>query len=121
MNKSQALKEAVRRWGDQAVVIDDGKRNASTPEERKAASDQRRHLLATLTSEEKKARRKELDALLSAALRNRYRVGVHGGFFIGIRGYGDSWEEAFAVADRMWSSTANQLPLRVAPNRGTDG
>ena len=105
MTKSQALKEAVNRWGPKAIV-QDVRRCTTTKESRKAASEARQALLKTLTAEEKKARRKELDELLFQALRQRYKVGVHGGFFIGIRGCGDSWEEAFASADRMWGKAA---------------
>lgn len=100
MTKSQAVKEAVKRWGKEAVVIDERK-FASTPEEREAAREERKRLLATLTPEEKKARRKELDELLSRALRQRFKVGYHGGFFIGVRGTGDTWEECFQAADRL--------------------
>lgn len=105
MTKTQAMKEAVRRWGPDAIIQDDRK-CTTTKESRKAASEKRQALLKTLTPEEKKARRKELDELLFQTLRNRYSVGVHGGFYIGIRGYGDSWEECFEVADRMWPSSA---------------
>lgn len=103
MNKTQAMKEAAKRWGKDAVIIDKPKL-ASTPEERAAAQQQRKHLRDTLTPEELKARRKEMDELLFKSLRHRYSVGEHGGFFIGIRGYGDSWEECFQRADRMWPS-----------------
>lgn len=105
MNKSQALKEAVKRWGKDAVVMDE-RRNASTPEERTAAREELQRLLKTLSSDEKRRRRHELDDLLYRALRQRFKVGVHGGFFIGIRGYGDTWEECFEVADKMWGKKA---------------
>ncbi len=105
MNKTQALKEAVRRWGKDAIIKDD-KRCATTPESRKAASEKRQAILKAITPEGKKARRDELDELLFQALRYRYSVGVRGGFFISIRGYGDSWEDAFACADRMWGKKA---------------
>lgn len=104
MNKSQALKEAVKRWGKEAVVMDN--RIKTSAAERDAAREQRKLLLATLTPEEKKKRHRELDDLLSRALRHRYQVGKHGGFFISVRGYGDTWEQAFECADRMWGKAA---------------
>jgi hypothetical protein len=105
MNGSQALKEAKRRWGPKAIVKDDRK-CATTSESRKAASEKRQAILKAITPEEKKRRHRELDELLFQALRYRYSVGVHGGFFIAIRGYGDSWDEAFACADRMFGKAA---------------
>lgn len=104
MNRTQAMKEARKRWGENAVIQDRPK-CASTPEQRVAACDKRKHLLAALTKEEKRARRKELDELLYQSLRHRFSVGYFGGFYIGVRGYGDTWEECFEVADRMWPST----------------
>ncbi len=94
MNKSQALKEAVKLFGPDAVVIDEGKRNASTPERRDAA---RAALQAfhKLTDAEKKARRKERDDLLGELYRYRFKIAIHHGFAIGIRGSGDTWEGAF--------------------------
>lgn len=105
MTRSQALKEAVKRWGPKAIVRDDRK-CATTPESRKAASEKRQALLKSIKPEEKRARRNELDELLFQALRYRYSVAVHEGFFISVRGYGDSWEDAFACADRMWGAKA---------------
>lgn len=105
MTKSQALKEAVKRWGPKAIIRDDRKCE-TTPESRKEATEKRHAILKAITKEEKKARRKELDELLFQALRYRYSVGVHEGFFISIRGYGDSWDDAFACADRMWGKAA---------------
>lgn len=105
MNKTQALKEAVRRWGKDAVIQDRPKQ-ASTPEQREAARARRQHLRETLTKEELKKRHQEMDDLLFQTLRHRYSVGVHGGFFISIRGCGDTWEQCFEAADRMWGKAA---------------
>lgn len=105
MTKAQALKEAVRRWGPKAIVRDDRKCR-TTPESREAARVKRHAILKSITPEEKRARHKELDELLFQALRVRFSVGTHEGFCISVRGYGDSWEDAFACADRMWGKKA---------------
>ena len=61
MTNSQALKEAVKRWGKNAAVRDLGKKIASTPESR-AAADAKLKELNALPDAEKKALRKERDA-----------------------------------------------------------
>ena len=104
MTRSQALKEAVHRWGKLGCVEDRGAKRASNEEQRNAARAERKALLDSLTPEEKKARREELDRLFSAAFRYRYTVGEIGGFpgfrCFHIRGQGDSWEDAFSKADK---------------------
>lgn len=105
MNKTQALKEAVKRWGKKAIVRDEPKL-ASTPEQRAEAGAKRKLLRETLTKEELKKRSAEMDELLFQTLRQRYSVGSHEGFCICIRGTGDTWEQCFEAADRMWGKAA---------------
>lgn len=107
MNKSQALKEAVRRWGKDAIIQDRGPRFASTPERRRAAQEARMELKAFRDlCPDRRAFRDFDDSLFSLAVRNRFSVGVDGGFCICIRGYGDSWEESFSCADALWGKKA---------------
>jgi hypothetical protein len=95
MNKSQALKEAVKRWGKDAVVIDE-RRNASTPAQREAARNARMELRGFITSSEDRRFFRPLDnELLFQSMRQRFKVGYHCGFFISVRGTGDTWEECF--------------------------
>lgn len=105
MNRKQALAEAVKRWGKDAM-IQDRPRCASSPEEREVARKQRKYLRDTLTKEDLKKRHKDMDELLFDSMRYRFSVGIFGGFFFGVRGSGDTWEEAFEAADRMWGKAA---------------
>jgi hypothetical protein len=99
MTKSQALKEAVKRWGKNAAVQDKGKERASTPERRAEAKARLRQFNA-LPEGEKKVRRKERDHWLTETYRYRYTVGfIAHGIAFAVQGDGDTWEEAFASAD----------------------
>lgn len=75
-------------------------------QQREAARAKRKLLRETLTKDELKKRDREMDDLLFITLRHRYSVGVHGGFCVCIRGTGDTWEECFEAADKMWSKAA---------------
>lgn len=106
MTKSQALKEARRRFGPDAVVLDE-RRLASTPERRAEAREKLKELNALCTTHElRKQHRKERDHWLSESYRYRFKVAVHHGFCIGIRGSGDTWEEAFADSDKLYAKAA---------------
>lgn len=106
MNRSQALKEAVKRWGNTACVQDRGAKLASTPESREAARTILRSINA-LPDAEKKARRKERDEALCAMYRFRYNVGTLAmGIAFGVNGSGDTWEEAFYEADNRYKTKA---------------
>lgn len=98
MNKSKALKEAVKRWGKNAGVQE--QRNCdSTPESREAAK-LKLGELNKLSPEEKKARRRERDDALSRSYWYRFTVGrISMGMFFEVLGQGDTWEEAFKAAD----------------------
>jgi hypothetical protein len=102
MNRSQALKEAVRLWGKKAGVQDDGPTRPSSPELRAAASARLKELNAARTKDETREARKERMELLGQSGHYRYQVGTVmsmcglSGFFI--RGQGDTWEEAFEKA-----------------------
>lgn len=104
MTKSAALAEAVKRWGKQAAVQDNGKKAATTPESRAAAREARAELRGFITKENKKEFKPMMDSLFSAAMSQRYTVGEIGGVggfrFFRICGQGDTWEEAFTVADK---------------------
>lgn len=102
MNKSQALKEAQRRWGKDAVIRDD-RRQQTTPAQRQAAREALFELRGYIvTNEDRRYFRTFKDELIFQSIRQRFSVGIHGGFFIGIRGTGDTWEECFENADKMW-------------------
>lgn len=106
MNKTQALKEAVKRWGKDAAVQDKGAKLAGTPESR-AAGRAALTVLNALTPEEKKAKRKERDDALFACYRYRYVVGyIALGMMFAVHGSGDTWEEAFHEADNRFKSKA---------------
>lgn len=107
MNRSQALKAAVRRWGKNAAVRDDGPKRASTPERRAEASELLKALRASIPKDRKPTReeREQIDQLFSESLRMRYTVGViHTVIFSAfwIKGNGDTWEDAFAEADKRY-------------------
>lgn len=107
MNRSQALKAAVRRWGKNAAVRDDGPKRASTPERRAEATKQLVDLRASIPKDRRptKEEREQIDQLFSASLRMRYTVGViHTVVFSAfwVKGTGDTWEDAFAEADRRY-------------------
>lgn len=102
--KQQALKEAKRRWGKNAIVEDIGWKLASTKAQREAALQEMLEIRA-LPQEEQRQHRKRLDELFSIRHAEQYRVGeitpLPGiGAAFHIRGVGDSWDEAFAEADR---------------------
>lgn len=105
MNRSQALKEAVRRWGKTAAVRDDGPKRASNPERRAAASADLKQFRATIPKDQRPTReqREEIDRLFSEAMRERFTVGVIHTFCglsaFWVKGTGDSWEEAFTKAE----------------------
>jgi hypothetical protein len=112
MNRSQALKEAVRLWGKKAAVRDSGK--PTSEEARKTASAKlpdARAMYKSAAPAERKAYRAELDSILSVALAYRYSVGYVGsaaGLFsyFSVQGQGDTWEEAFAKATKRTSIAA---------------
>lgn len=106
MNRTQALKEARRRWGPKAI-IEDHPKQATTPESRQAAREARMELRGfILTREDRRFFHDFMDELLFQSLRQRFMVGVHEGFFISVRGHGDTWSECFENADRMWGKKA---------------
>lgn len=99
MNRSQALKEAVRLWGKNAAVRDEGASRASNPELRAAASAKLKELNAARTKDETKEQRKEREHQLYWAGHYRYAVGkVVMGLAFFVMGQGDTWAEAFAAA-----------------------
>lgn len=105
MNRSQALKEAVRRWGKNAAVEDKGAARASTPERRKAASAEGKRIRESIPKDRRPTReeREAIDRCLGESYRFRYTVGnisTLGPFrAFHVRGHGDTWEEAFAAAE----------------------
>lgn len=104
MNRSQALKEAVRLWGKTAAVRDGGKDRASTRERREAAAAEGKRIRLSIPAGQRPTReqREEMDRLLFESYRHRYTVGsisTLGPFAaFHVRGQGDTWEEAFAKA-----------------------
>lgn len=110
MNRSQALKEAVRLFGKNAAVRDLGRKFATNEQERRAASAEYRRLVDSLGTEGKKQRRKELDDLFARSVRYQFTVGAIStlGPFraFSVRGQGDTWEEAFAKVDACYKKAA---------------
>lgn len=105
MNRAGAIKEARRRWGNDAAVDDAGPRRASSPEKRTAAREALMELRGFITTkEDQKFFREFKDTLFSEAMRMRFavgRIGGVGGFqFFSVYGNGDTWADAFAQATR---------------------
>ena len=97
MNKRQAMIEAKKILGPDAVVIDNGPKCASSAEKRAEAREQLKRLAAICTTHElRKQHRKERDHWMGEAYRYRFQIGVHHGFAIGVRGSGDSWDDCFS-------------------------
>jgi hypothetical protein len=98
MSKTQALIEARLRWGKQAVVRYNGK--ALTEPEKAPLRERYRALLAERTPEN----RQERDGLFSKLFTHRCDVGyvqsAMGICMFSVHGHGDTWEDAFARADR---------------------
>lgn len=104
MNQRQALKEATKRWG-KAAAIRDQKNCDATPESRAAAHKRLVELNAICTTPElRKQHSNERDDVRGRANWYRYTVGEIGGVggiqFLRVHGQGDTWEEAFAAADK---------------------
>jgi hypothetical protein len=102
MNIKGALKEAIKRWGKAARVADH--KQPSSQERRAEAHKQLMRLRGLPDSERTKEIRKHMSDLTSIALYYRYSVGTIGGAggfaWFSVRGHGDTWEEAFAHADK---------------------
>lgn len=96
MTKQAAMKRAVKLWGKRAIIRDNGLKGARTPEQRATAQARYKELRDTLSPDEKKARREELTMLMLDGMRYRYDVGENIlGLAFGVRGSGDTWEQAF--------------------------
>jgi len=98
MTRREITKLAEAKWGKRAVVKEN--RSAPTPAEREEA----RKLLTKLRENKTPENRRERDALLSVVLSHRYWIGeIHMlpglGPCIGVRGHGDTWEEAWERAN----------------------
>jgi len=112
MNRSQALKAAVLRWGKSAAVRDNGAAKASTPEQRAAAGAEGKALRLSIPQDRRPTReeRDKLDDCLWRSGMYRYtdgNISTLGPFSaFHVRGQGDTWEEAFAKADANYPSTA---------------
>jgi hypothetical protein len=131
VNRAQALREAARRWGDNAAVEDKGKARATTPESRAQASAERTALRAKIDAENRRPtpeEKLELNRLFSDGVRQRFCVGVIAtlGPFraFRIQGVGDSWAECFAQVDQREAEIMNKLSsaqaqLLEALQRGT--
>ena len=114
MNRTQAMKEAARRWGKDGGIKDYGK--PTKPEHRAAADAELKALRArvgdrAMTKEE----RAERDRLLGIALHYRYMVGkVVMGLFFSVEGQGDTLDAAFADADRRAAEDAKRYAKAAA-------
>lgn len=116
MTNQQAMKQATKRWGKQALVQNNG--HFSSPEKRATASEQATAARARIKAidqeiadrlkaldwyqaltQERRELQKEASNNTSLALRYRFQVGRNTGLFFEVLGSGDTWEEAFAQAD----------------------
>jgi hypothetical protein len=99
VNIRGAKKEAQKRWGDNYAIAD--RIRPSREPARNLAFAKLTELRAITQKSRTKEQREEMNALLGQALYYRFRVGyVHGGFCFSVQGEGDTWEEAFAQADK---------------------
>jgi hypothetical protein len=97
MTDKKALAEARKRWGKAANVQDRPK--APTAEQRAAAHE----VMVRYKADRASVTREELLRSQGTALCYRYSVGEVTAYPIPlfhVRGQGDTWEEAFAEADR---------------------
>lgn len=117
MTNQQAMKQATKRWGKQALIQNGG--HFSSPDRRAEAqgkavaararikeidqeiADRLKALdwYQSLTGERRELQKVASDNI-SLALRYRFQVGRNTGLFFEVLGSGDTWEEAFAQADK---------------------
>jgi hypothetical protein len=102
MNKTQALRKAVKLFGKNAIVTDYGVTCQSSPEARKAASNELKALREKCTTPElRAANNKERSRLAHEASHYRFSVGVVVmGMFNSIKACGDSWDGCFKAIER---------------------
>lgn len=102
MNKTQALRKAVKLFGKNATITDYGVARQSSPEARKVASESHKALREKCSTPElRAANKKELSHLAHEASHYRYSVGVVVmGMFNSIKACGDSWEGCFKAIER---------------------
>jgi hypothetical protein len=107
MTRKQAMTEAKKRWGKRAAIRFEP-RKATKGVREQASADLKTHRLARPPKEEWKTEdsrrwRARDSQLMGLAMSYRYEVGRIGPDWLPcfeIFGQGDSWEEAFAYADR---------------------
>ncbi len=93
MNRADAIRKALNLWGEFGTVVEDA--TAPTPEDKVTL----RILLVKRRDCPESVDRKDAEEAISQLIRFRYRVGILiRNIFVG-RGEGDSWEEAFTVAE----------------------
>lgn len=117
MTNQQAMKQATKRWGKQALIQNGG--HFSSPERRAEAGEKAKSARArmkeidqeisdrlkaldwyqALTSERRELQKVASDNS-SLALRYRFQVGRNTGLFFEVLGSGDTWEQAFEQADQ---------------------
>lgn len=112
MTSAQALRKAIKLFGKNAAVRDEGKKFASTHEQRALSRKELKTLREQcVTPEQRKANRAELDRLLSLCERYRYCIGsVEMGMFFAVKACGDSWEGCFTAWERNPSATQYERP-----------
>ncbi|HEX7330355.1 MAG TPA: hypothetical protein VF290_02580 [Pyrinomonadaceae bacterium] len=116
MTNQQAMKQAAKRWGKQAMIENNG--HFSSPERRTAAGEEAKTARSRIKEIDREiadrlkaldwyqaltSERRELQKVASSssslALRYRFQVGRNTGLFFEVLGSGDTWEEAFKQAD----------------------
>lgn len=121
MTNDQAMKQATKRWGTRAAVRNAGR--FSSPERRDEASGKTQTARARIKDIDQEiaarlkaldwyqaltSERKDLQKVISEssgmAMFYRFSVGKNMGMFFEVLGSGDTWEEAFAQADRRSTS-----------------
>lgn len=117
MTKEQALKQATRRWGKKAFVrmnpsVSSPERRAAAKEKLDAARAEKEAIEKELNerlaacdwfqdlTQRKREATKRIDAARGEALYQRFAVGEMNTLFAHVKGTGDTFEEAFAEADK---------------------
>lgn len=106
MTRNEALQRAVRLWGKQAAVRDNG--HPTSEADRAAARIEYERLRAMPAADRDAAQRKEINRLRGLSCYYRYTVGTVwsiGGFgAFSVMGEGDTWDAAFAKAEKLDSA-----------------
>ncbi len=117
MNRTQALRKAIKLFGKNATVKYYGPAWPSSHEARAIARTAFKELREQCkTPELRKEHRKKLDRLQSESLHYRFCIGkIEMGMFNAIKACGDSWEGCFrALTEQPNFGTAHEQPPQLS-------